>query len=64
MTGVEFLTSFITTGRLHGIGIGSTLAEVDRALPHRCVDVVGGAASRCAATTGSSSSTSTPGRSG
>ncbi|MFD8988094.1 hypothetical protein [Streptomyces goshikiensis] len=42
MTGVEFLTSFITTGRLHGIGIGSTLAEVDRTLPHRCVDVVGG----------------------
>ncbi|WP_328777219.1 hypothetical protein OHU17_33725 [Streptomyces goshikiensis] len=42
MTGVEFLTSFITTGRLHGIGIGSTLAEVDRALPHHCVDVVGG----------------------
>ncbi|MEV0990687.1 hypothetical protein [Streptomyces sp. NPDC049949] len=45
MTGIEFLASFITTGRLHGIGIGigigSTLAEVDRALPHRHVDVVG-----------------------
>ncbi|MEU2393441.1 hypothetical protein [Streptomyces sp. NPDC007369] len=41
MTGIEFLASFITTGRLHGIGIGSTLAEVDRALQHRCVDVIG-----------------------
>ncbi|WP_331742705.1 hypothetical protein [Streptomyces sp. NBC_01006] len=43
MTGIEFLASFITTGRLHGIGIGigSTLAEVDRALRHRHVDVVG-----------------------
>ncbi|MFE2553429.1 hypothetical protein ACFXGI_33575 [Streptomyces sp. NPDC059355] len=41
MTGIEFLASFIATGRLHGIGIGSTLAEVDRALQHRRVDVVG-----------------------
>ncbi|GGS92318.1 MULTISPECIES: hypothetical protein [Streptomyces] len=41
MAGTAFLASFITTGRLHGIGIGSTLAEVDRALPHRRVDVVG-----------------------
>ncbi|MEW2418088.1 hypothetical protein AB0953_30935 [Streptomyces sp. NPDC046866] len=41
MTGIESLATFITTGRLHGIGIGSTLDEVDRALRHRCVDVVG-----------------------
>ncbi|MFJ7260458.1 hypothetical protein ACIQV2_09860 [Streptomyces globosus] len=41
MTGTAFLASLIATGRLHGIGIGSTLAEVDRALPHRRVDVVG-----------------------
>ncbi|WP_329312438.1 hypothetical protein OG723_02760 [Streptomyces sp. NBC_01278] len=48
MTGIESLSSFITTGRLHGIGIGSTLGEVDRALRHRCVDVVdeGGASLR------------------
>ncbi|KOU23408.1 hypothetical protein ADK52_18270 [Streptomyces sp. WM6372] len=48
MTGIEFLASFIRTGRLHGIGIGSTLAEVGRALPYRCVDVVdeGGASLR------------------
>ncbi|MFJ3203006.1 hypothetical protein [Streptomyces sp. NPDC086989] len=42
MTGLEFLASFIKTGRLHhGIGIGSTLGEADRVLQHRCVDVVG-----------------------
>ncbi|WP_405832674.1 MULTISPECIES: hypothetical protein [unclassified Streptomyces] len=40
MTAVEYLASFIATGRLHGIGIGSTLGEVDRALRHRFVDVV------------------------
>ncbi|PWK74809.1 hypothetical protein BCL76_101543 [Streptomyces sp. CG 926] len=40
MTGIEFLASFLRTGRLHGIGIGSTLAEVDRAFRHRFVDVV------------------------
>ncbi len=40
MTGIEFLASFLRTGRLHGIGIGSTLGEVDRAVRHRFVDVV------------------------
>ncbi|WP_404954790.1 hypothetical protein [Streptomyces sp. 147326] len=40
MTGIEFLVSFLRTGRLHGIGIGSTLDEVDRAVRHRFVDVV------------------------
>uniref|UniRef100_A0AAU2JY72 Uncharacterized protein n=1 Tax=Streptomyces sp. NBC_00049 TaxID=2903617 RepID=A0AAU2JY72_9ACTN len=40
MTGLAFLASFITSGRLHGIGIGSTLGEVDRAIGHRFVDVV------------------------
>lgn len=40
MTGTEFLASVVTTGRLHGIGIGSTLDEVDRAFAHRFVDVV------------------------
>ncbi|MDX3538099.1 hypothetical protein PV721_27850 [Streptomyces sp. MB09-01] len=40
MTAIEYLASFIATGRLHGIGIGSTLGEVDRAFPHRHVDVV------------------------
>lgn len=48
MTGIEFLASFIAAGRLHGIGIGSTLDEVDRAIAHRFVDVVdeGGASLR------------------
>ncbi|MET9887420.1 hypothetical protein ABZZ20_30640 [Streptomyces sp. NPDC006430] len=41
MNGIGFLASFITTGRLHGIGIGSNLGEVDQALHHRYVDVVG-----------------------
>lgn len=40
VTGIEFLASFLRTGRLHGIGIGSTLGEVDRAVRHRFVDVV------------------------
>ncbi|MFE9477011.1 hypothetical protein ACFYNM_00230 [Streptomyces spororaveus] len=40
MTGIEFLASFLRTGRLYGIGIGSTLGEVDRAVRHRFVDVV------------------------
>ncbi|MFD7394742.1 hypothetical protein ACFV60_06840 [Streptomyces virginiae] len=40
MTGIDFLASFLRTGRLHGIGIGSTLGEVDRAIRHRFVDVV------------------------
>lgn len=39
MTGIEFLASFLRTGRLHGIGIGSTLDEVGRAVRHRFVDV-------------------------
>ncbi|WP_055602434.1 hypothetical protein [Streptomyces aureus] len=41
MTGVEFLASFVTTGKLHGLRIGSTLDEVDRAFRHPFVDVVG-----------------------
>ncbi|MFE1908927.1 hypothetical protein ACFW96_35460 [Streptomyces gardneri] len=41
MTGVEFLASFITTGELHGLRIGATLDEVDRAFRHPFVDVVG-----------------------
>ncbi|MFE4617798.1 hypothetical protein ACFRJ7_16995 [Streptomyces sp. NPDC056747] len=41
MAGVEFLVSFITTGELHGLRIGSTLDEVDRAVRHPFVDVVG-----------------------
>ncbi|MFF2567519.1 hypothetical protein [Streptomyces sp. NPDC058084] len=41
MTGMEFLASFLTTGELYGLGVGSTLDEVDRALPHPFVDVVG-----------------------
>ncbi|MEV7369744.1 hypothetical protein AB0O51_02460 [Streptomyces sp. NPDC090301] len=41
MTGVEFLASFLTTGELHGLRIGSTLEEVDRTLRHPFVDVVG-----------------------
>ncbi|MGW6980198.1 hypothetical protein ACWGE1_12210 [Streptomyces sp. NPDC054932] len=40
VTGIDFLASFLRTGRLHGIGIGSTLGEVDRAIRHRFVDVV------------------------
>ncbi|MFB6632378.1 hypothetical protein ACFCWY_21015 [Streptomyces sp. NPDC056362] len=41
MIGVEFLTSFLTTGELHGLRIGATLDELDRALRHPYVDVVG-----------------------
>ncbi len=41
MTSVEFLASFITTGELQGLRIGSTLDEVDRAFRHPFVDVVG-----------------------
>ncbi|WP_228981038.1 hypothetical protein [Streptomyces sp. DH12] len=41
MTGVEFLASFIATGELFGLRIGSTLDEVDRAFSHPFVDVVG-----------------------
>ncbi|MFJ5938697.1 hypothetical protein [Streptomyces sp. NPDC093071] len=41
MTGVEFLASFLTTGELYGLRVGSTLTEVDRALRHPFVDVVG-----------------------
>ncbi|MFJ5712815.1 MULTISPECIES: hypothetical protein [unclassified Streptomyces] len=41
MTGVSFLASFLATGELHGIGIGSGLADVDRAFRHPFVDVVG-----------------------
>ncbi|WP_411070844.1 hypothetical protein [Streptomyces sp. cmx-4-25] len=41
MTGVESLASFLTTGELYGLRVGSTLDEVDRALPHPFVDVVG-----------------------
>ncbi|WP_405832693.1 MULTISPECIES: hypothetical protein [unclassified Streptomyces] len=41
MTGIEFLASLLRTGRLHGIGIGSTFGEVDRAIHHRFADVIG-----------------------
>lgn len=39
MKPIRFLVSFITTGRLHGLGIGSTLSEVDRAIDASFVDV-------------------------
>ncbi|MFI1397566.1 hypothetical protein [Streptomyces sp. NPDC020681] len=32
MQAIPFLVSFITTGRLHGLGIGSTLTQVDEAI--------------------------------
>ncbi|WP_432114504.1 hypothetical protein [Streptomyces sp. S1] len=41
MNGIEFLASFLTTGELYGLRVGSTLDEVDRALSHRFIDVVG-----------------------
>ncbi|MGW8361569.1 hypothetical protein ACWGK1_13480 [Streptomyces wedmorensis] len=41
MTGAEFLASFIATGELHGLRIGSTLDEVDRVVRRPFVDVVG-----------------------
>ncbi|MFJ5828005.1 hypothetical protein [Streptomyces sp. NPDC093089] len=41
VNGVEFLASFITGGELHGLRIGSTLDEVDRAFRLPFVDVVG-----------------------
>ncbi|MFJ3725192.1 hypothetical protein ACIPYQ_21840 [Streptomyces sp. NPDC090045] len=40
MNGIAFLASFLRTGRLHGLGIGSTLDEAGRAVRHRFVDVV------------------------
>ncbi len=39
MTGVKTLASLITTGKLYGVGIGSVLADVDRALRHPFADV-------------------------
>ncbi|MFF0067232.1 hypothetical protein ACFYRC_38215 [Streptomyces sp. NPDC005279] len=40
MHAIPFLVSFITSGRLHGLGIGSTLSEVDQAIHSDFVDVV------------------------
>ncbi|WP_406304442.1 hypothetical protein OHA61_21840 [Streptomyces sp. NBC_00885] len=40
MKAIPFLVSFITTGRLHGLGIGSSLSEVDRAIDASFMDVV------------------------
>ncbi|MBT2389218.1 hypothetical protein J7E87_07205 [Streptomyces sp. ISL-1] len=42
MTAIEFLVSFITSGRLYGLGIGSTLGEVDEAIHCDFIDDVGG----------------------
>lgn len=38
MNGAEFIASFIATGRLHGVGVGSSLAEVDRAFRADYID--------------------------
>ncbi|KOX17842.1 MULTISPECIES: hypothetical protein [unclassified Streptomyces] len=40
MTGIGFLASFLATGELCGLRVGSTLAEADRAFHHPFVDVV------------------------
>ncbi len=40
MTAIELIASFVVTARLHGVGIGSTLSEVVRAIPSSHVDVV------------------------
>ena len=32
MHAIPFLVSFLTSGRLHGLGIGSTIGEVDEAI--------------------------------
>ncbi|MFJ5926628.1 hypothetical protein ACIQF6_28895 [Kitasatospora sp. NPDC092948] len=40
MNGAAFIASVIATGRLHGIGIGSPIADVDRAFRSRWIDDV------------------------
>ncbi|MGW1493809.1 hypothetical protein [Streptomyces sp. NPDC002402] len=40
MNAIPFLVSFITTGRLHGLGVGSTLGEVDEAIRCEFIDDV------------------------
>ncbi|WP_328676647.1 hypothetical protein OG905_23085 [Streptomyces sp. NBC_00322] len=35
---IPFLVSFITTGRLHGLGVGSTLGQVDEAIHCKFID--------------------------
>jgi hypothetical protein len=40
VTAIDFLVSFITSGRLHGLGIGSTLGEVDEAIHCNFIDDV------------------------
>ncbi|WP_055550103.1 hypothetical protein [Streptomyces sp. NBRC 110028] len=39
MDGISFLVDFITTGRLHGIGRGASVEEVDRAVKADFIDV-------------------------
>ncbi|NUK04320.1 hypothetical protein HRW14_24610 [Streptomyces lunaelactis] len=40
MNALPFLVSFMTSGRLHGLGIGSTLSKVDQTIHAGFVDVV------------------------
>jgi hypothetical protein len=40
VTAIQLIASFVATGRLHGVGIGSTLSEVDQAIRSDFVDVV------------------------
>ncbi|WP_431770965.1 hypothetical protein [Streptomyces cucumeris] len=40
MNGVEFMAGVVATGRIHGLGIGATLADADRALSVDCIDVI------------------------
>ncbi|MFF4230983.1 hypothetical protein [Streptomyces sp. NPDC001820] len=40
MTAIQLIASFVATGRLHGVGIGSTLSEVDQAIRSDFIDVV------------------------
>ncbi|MEU0397926.1 hypothetical protein ABZ208_35270 [Streptomyces sp. NPDC006208] len=41
MIAVQLMASFVATGKLYEVGIGSTLAEVDRAIHATFIDVVG-----------------------
>ncbi|MEV6128088.1 hypothetical protein AB0M05_14860 [Streptomyces violaceusniger] len=40
MNGISFMASFIATGRLYGVGVGSSIGEVDQALKVDFIDVV------------------------
>lgn len=42
MNALQVIASFISSGRLHGVGIGSTLTQVDQAIQSDFIDVADG----------------------